>query len=362
MKQAVNAGLILKTIHRVIQLKQKPWMNEFIEFNTIKRQEAKNKFEKDFLKLLNNATYGRTLMNVKKQQHIQLVNNENDFLRLSEKTNYISSILFSNNLVGVEMTKEKIKLNQLKYVGFSILNLSKYHLYNFHYGYIKNKYGSNAKLLFTDTDSLCYNIETDDFYKDMIQDKQHYDLSDMKIDILKDKNYYNEMREHLNENKKVVCKFKDETCGVPIEEFIGLRSKMYSIELYDGKEEKTAKGVLKHIIENNLKHDEYKKVLDIVSRMTHIMKMIRSYDHVLNTIEVNKITLSAYDDKRYILKDGITSYAYGYYNINIPGEGRGRAQPLGRRTQDAGHTPFPRYIDIIYLFSGTNLIVYKFQL
>ena len=186
LKQALDAGLKLKKIHRVIQFKQKPWMKEFIDFNTIKRQEAKNKFEKDFFKLLNNATYGRTLMNVKKQQNIQLVNNETDFLRLSKKPNYISSIIFSKNLVGVELTKEKIKLNQPKYVGFSILDLSKYHMYNFHYGYIKKKYDSNARLLFTDTDSLCYHVKTDDFYKDMIQDKQYYDLSDMKIDRFKD--------------------------------------------------------------------------------------------------------------------------------------------------------------------------------
>ena len=196
------------------------------------------------------------------------------------------------------------------------LDLSKYHMYNFHYGYIKKKYDSNARLLFTDTDSLCYHVKTDDFYKDMIQDKQYYDLSDMKIDRFKDTLYHDEMLKYLDENKKIVGKFKDETCGVPIEEFIGLRSKMYSLKLYDGKEKKTAKGVLKHIIENNLKHIEYKKVLDNASRMSHSMKMIRSYDHVLNTIEVNKITLSAYDDKRYILKDGITSYAYGHYNKN----------------------------------------------
>ena len=153
----------------------------------------------------------------------------------------------------------------------------------------------------------------------MIQDIQQYDLSDMKIDRFNPGNYYNEMKEHLNDNKKVVGKFKDETCGVPIEEFMGLRSEMYSLKLYDGKEKKTAKGVLKHIIENNLKQVEYKKVLDIASRMSHSMKMIRSYDHVLNIIEVNKITLSVYDDKRYSLKDGISSYAYGHYKIEKNG-------------------------------------------
>jgi len=195
-------------------------------------------------------------------------------------------------------------MNQPIYVGFSILDLSKYHMYNFHYGFMKNKYGSDAKLLFTNTDSLCYEITTDDFYQDMYNCKEHFDLSDMKLEQFKD-----------SENKKIVGKFKDETRGIPIREFIGLRSKMYSIKLEDDSEKKTAKGIVSSVIKNHLKHAQYKHILETGERMNSNMKMIRSFDHSIYTVNVTKISLSAYDDKRYILNDGISSYAYGHYMV-----------------------------------------------
>jgi hypothetical protein len=195
-------------------------------------------------------------------------------------------------------------MNQPIYVGFSILDLSKYHMYNFHYGFVKNRYGSDSKLLFTDTDSLCYEITTEDFYRDMYYNKEQFDLSDMKLEQFKNV-----------ENKKVVGKFKDETQGIPICEFIGLRSKMYSIKLDDDSEKKRAKGIVRNVIKNHLKHDNYKHILETGDRMNSSMKMIRSFDHNVYTVNVTKVSLSAYDDKRYILDDGVTSYAYGNYCI-----------------------------------------------
>ena len=177
-------------------------------------------------------------------------------------------------------------------------------MYNFHYGFIKNRYGSDAKLLFTDTDSLCYEITTEDFYRDMYNNKEHFDLSDMHLKQFKNM-----------ENKKVVGKFKDETQGIPICEFIGLRSKMYSIKLDDDSEKKTAKGIVRNVIKNHLKHDNYKHILETGERMNSSMKMIRSFDHDIYTVNVTKVSLSAYDDKRYIQEDGITSYAYGHFRI-----------------------------------------------
>ena len=135
--------------------------------------------------------------------------------------------------------------------------------------------------------------------------KEYFDLSDMKLEQFKN-----------IENKKVVGKFKDKTQGIPISEFIGLRSKMYSIKLDDDSEKKTAKGIARNIIKNNLKHENYKQILDTGQRMTSSMKMIRSFDHSIYTVNVTKVSLSAYDDKRYILDDGGTSYAYGHSRID----------------------------------------------
>ena len=186
-------------------------------------------------------------MNLRKHQNISLINDAtklNDFVK---KPNYISSKIFTENLVAVQ----NFYMNQPIYVGFSILDLSKYHMYNFHYGFMKNRYGSDAKLLFTDTDSLCYDVKTEDFYQDMYTFKEQFDLSDMKIEKFKD-----------TKNKKIVGKFKDETQGIPICEFIGLRSKMYSIKLDDDSEKKTAKGIVRNVIKNHLKHAQYKHILD----------------------------------------------------------------------------------------------------
>ena len=195
-------------------------------------------------------------------------------------------------------------MNQPIYVGFSILDLSKYHMDNFHYGFTKSRYRSDSKLLFTYTYSLCYEITTEDSFQNMFTCKEQFNLSDIKIEKFQD-----------SENKKVVGKFKDETQGIPICEFIGLRSKRYSIKLDDHSEKKTAKGIVRNVIENHLKHAQYKHILYTGERMTSSMKMIRSFDHDVYTVNVTKVSLSAYDDKRHIQDDGVTSYVYGHFRI-----------------------------------------------
>ena len=139
----------------------------------------------------------------------------------------------------------------------------------------------------------------------MSDNKEQFDLSDIKLEQFKN-----------SENRKVVGKFKDETQGIPICEFIGLRSKMYSIKLDDDSEKKTAKGIVRNVIKKHLKHENYKQILDSGGRMNSSMKMIRSFDHDIYTVNVIKVSLSAYDDKRYILDDGVTSHAYGHFRID----------------------------------------------
>ena len=142
-------------------------MKDFIDFNINKRKESKNEFEKGFFKIMFNATYGRTLMNLRKRQNISLIHDATKFYDFGEKPNFISSKIFNNNLVAARNVKQKLYMNQPIYVGFSVLDLSKYHTNNFHHEFIKRKFGSNALLLFTDTDSLRYEITTADFYQAM---------------------------------------------------------------------------------------------------------------------------------------------------------------------------------------------------
>ena len=217
----------------------------------------------------------------------------------------MSSKIFNENLVAVHKIKETLTLNRPAYFGMCILDLSKTLMYDFHYKYIKTKYGQRAQLLFTDTDSLCYEIQTKDAYNDFWQDKCKFDNSDYPKDSL----YYNPT------NKKVIGKFKDEAAGMPIREFIGLRPKMYSYIKDNNKNEKTAKRIRKYVIKKNITHENYKQTLLENKQMYHRMKTIRSELHQLCSYDLNKVSLSCFDDKRYILEDGVSSYAYGHHKI-----------------------------------------------
>ena len=119
----------------------------------------------------------------------------------------------------------------------------------------------------------------------------------------------------MNANKKVIGKFKDEACGVPIVEFIGFKSKMYFYVKDNEKGGKTAKGIKKNVIKNNIKHEDYKNTLMNNEQMHHKIKTIRSQRHQLGSYEINKVSLSCFNDKRYIHDNGMSSYAYGHYKI-----------------------------------------------
>ena len=234
----LSLGLKLTKVHRVLEFNQSPWLKKYIDFNTEKRKNAKNDFEKDFFKLMNNSVFGKTMENIRKRVDVRLVTDENKLLKLASKPTYVSSKIFNENLVAVHKIKETLTLNRPAYVGMCILDLSKTLMYDFHYNYIRQKYNNKAKLLFTDTDSLTYEIEAEDVYQDFWNDKERFDNSDYP----QNSPYYNK------ENKKVIGKFKDEAAGIPITEFVGLRSKMYSYIKDNKKGGKTAKGIKKNVI------------------------------------------------------------------------------------------------------------------
>lgn len=153
-------------------------MNEYIDFNTEKRKQAKNSFEKDFFKLMNNSVFGKTMENVRKRVGVKLITDEKQHVKLSSKPTYISSKIFNENLVAVHKIKETLTLNRPAYICMRILDLSKTLVYDFHYNYIKRKYKSKAQLLFSVTDSLTYEIQTKDCFKDFWKNKNKFDFSD----------------------------------------------------------------------------------------------------------------------------------------------------------------------------------------
>ena len=308
LKLYLSLGLKLKKIHRVLEFSEKPWLKPYIDFNTEKRTKAKNAFEKDFFKLMNNSVFGKTMENIRKRSNIYLETDPDHLLRQTAKPTFVSCKIFHENLVAVHMKKKVLKLDKPSYVGMCILDLSKVLMYDFHYNFIKKKYGDRAKLLFTDADSLCYHILADDVYEDLYNHKDMFDNSD----------YSKSSKFYFDENKKVIGKFKDEAAGNPITSFIGHKSKMYSYEVElpggDIKNNKACKGISKNVVKRDIDHKDYLSVLQNSTIKKHKMKTIRSDHHVVSSYEINKISLSCFDDKRYILDDGITSYAYGHVN------------------------------------------------
>ena len=156
----LSLGLKLKKIHRALEFSQSNWLEKYISFNTKMRSQAKNSFEKDFFKLMNNSVFGKTMENLRKRCNIKLVSDPQEMVKLASWPTYLSHKIFHENLVAVNIKPVKIKLDKPSYVGMCILDLSKTLMYDFHYNYIKKKYSDGAQLLFTDTDSLTYHIKT----------------------------------------------------------------------------------------------------------------------------------------------------------------------------------------------------------
>ena len=273
--QCLKLGMKLKRIYRGIKFVESEWMKPYIDMNHELRAKAKNNFEKDHYKLMNNSVFGKTM----------------------------------ENLISVHMKKTSLVMHKPVYLGACILDLSKTIMYDFHYNYIKPMYKDKAKLLFTDTDSLMYEIETEDFYKDISGDvKNRFDTSDYPD------NHPSGIPTGIN--KKVLGMFKDEAMGKSIKEFVGLRAKLYSYKMDKGEESKKCKGIKKRVVEKSITHEDYKTCLLTGKEQLRKMNIIRSYNHEVYTEEVNKVALSAEDDKRYIMDDGIHTLAWGHYKLN----------------------------------------------
>ena len=194
---------------------------------------------------MNNSVFGKTMENIRNRVDIKLVNNKKQAEQLSAKSNFDHCNIFSEDLVAIHMKKTKLVFNKPVYLGMCILDLSKTLMYDFHYNYIKEKYGDKAKLLFTDTDSLMYEIQTEDFYKDISEDvKRRFDTSDYPP------NHPSGIPSGFN--KKVLDMFKDEAGGK-----VGLRAKLYSYKMFEGEESKKCKGVKKSVVKKSIPHEDY---------------------------------------------------------------------------------------------------------
>ena len=207
-------GMKLIKIHRIVKFKQ----SKFIDFNTEKMKNAANGFEKDLFKLMINSVYGKTMENLRKRINVRLVNNKKGLLKYTSRPTYVTQKLFDEDYAVIHEIKPVLILNKPVYIGFTVLDSSKWMMYDFHYNFIKKNF--NAELLLTDTDSVTYEIKSENVYEKFFKWKDLFDFS----------NYSKESKFFDNANKKVVGKMKDEYGGVITDEFVGLKSKMYSIK------------------------------------------------------------------------------------------------------------------------------------
>ena len=233
LKQALDRGLKLKKVHRVIEFEQEAWLKEYIDVNTELRKKAANNFEKDFFKLMNNAVFGSPLENVRKHRDIKLVETDKKRNKLVSEPNFDTMKLIDNNLAIIEMRKVKVKMNKQIYLELSILDISKITMYEFWYDYVKIKYQDKARLCYMDTDSFVVNIKTKDFYRDISQDvNKRFDTS----------NYSFDRSLPTGINEKVIGLMKDELGGDIITESVALRPEAYSYMTNNFIEMKKAKG------------------------------------------------------------------------------------------------------------------------
>ena len=178
LKQALNHGLVLKKVHRVIEFKQEAWIKPYIDMNKKLRTDAKNEFEKDFFKLMNNTVFGKTMGNIRNHRDIKIVTTNKQRNKLASEPNYHTTKYISKNLLIMEVKKTEVKMNKPIYLGQAILDITKILIYEFWYDYIKLKYGDKARLCYMDTDSLITYIKTEDFYKDIANDvEERFDTS-----------------------------------------------------------------------------------------------------------------------------------------------------------------------------------------
>lgn len=309
LKFYLEKGLKIKKVRRVLEFSQRPWMKRYIELNTMLRQDATNKFEQDFAKLMNNSCFGKTCEDVRKYKDFQITMDERKAKKMISRPTLKGSKIYEEDLAMFQLQRKVVTMNKPRYVGQAVLDISKLVMYNFHYNFIMENY-PQTELLFTDTDSFCYLIPTEsNIYEDIRDNTKWFDFS----------NYPEDHPNYDASQYLVPGKFKDEMKGVLIEEFCGLRSKMYSILRANATEKKAANGVMEQVKENVITHKDYRDTLLNGKAQFHTATRILQKAHEIYTVDFTKKTLSPYNDKNYIAydeyEDEYISYSYGHYKI-----------------------------------------------
>ena len=190
LQLSLSLGMNMTKIHRVLKFKQSDWMkisifiqwNIDIDFNTKKRTNAANNFQKEFVKLTINSVYGKTMESLRKSINVRLVNNKKDFLKYTSRPTHITHKIFGKNYAAIYETKPVLTLSKSIYVRFLVLKFKKWLMYDFHYSFIRKHF--DTELLFTDTNILTYEIKSEDVYEDFFKHKHLFDFNNYLKDTI----------------------------------------------------------------------------------------------------------------------------------------------------------------------------------
>jgi hypothetical protein len=306
LKFIEKLGVTLGKVHNVISFTQDKWMKPYIEGNNERRTLAAksgNKFEKDFFKLMNNAVFGKTMENVRNRMNLHLTTDHANAINWFSKPEFKTNTN-AQGLYLIETHKTRIVYDKPVYVGCAVLDLSKLHMLDFHYNVIQAEFGDKAKLIYSDTDSYVYEIESPNIYDWIKENREWFDLSGSKRE---------DMRDSTNESK--LGKFKDELHGQAMTEFIALNPKCYAFRFQKLNQQieeiKKAKGVSYATVKHTLPFKEYEKVLEKGNTTSRIITNIGSFNQQLFSFNTDKIALNAFYDKMKLL-DKINCEPFGF--------------------------------------------------
>ena len=311
LKFYLKMGLILSKVHRVIKYKQKSWLKDFINYNSNQRALSSNDFDKAFYKLKNNALFGKTMQDVRKEINYKLITSEEKLIKLANSPFFHDRDLITDDIVGVHMMKSKVTLDKPIFVGQAVLDYSKLEMYNLFYDILPHcPLIKKLQLVGGDTDSFFLTIATE----------PHITLSDVFSNLaqyIDTSNYPTSHPMYSNVNKAKLGCFKDETAGKELQEMILLRPKMYSMKyMQTDTAIKRAKGISKHIIQK-MKHDNFKEAFEEKKTTRVQMTILQSKQHTIRTTTFNKRALSAFEDKRCWLSEN-ESLPHGHVDSPVP--------------------------------------------
>lgn len=317
--QAMQYGVVLERVHRILTFAQRPWLAEYMALNTRLRQAASSRFERDLYKLMNVSIYGKSLENVRQYRRFVLTKGwtgRTGARKWIAHPAFVNSTPIGMHLMILELQKTTVTMNKPVYLGFTILEHSKETMYRFHYGFARQHFNTLA-LCYTDTDSFLY-CTSSNVYDVMREQSDYFDTSNFPAD---------NVHGIRPGNKLTPGVMKDETCLDYIVEYVGLRPKMYTFRTVSQRDKNKAKGVQRCVVRAYTLED-YKRFItdETAPPRSAVQHTLRSRGHVVYSEAQHKRTLCCVDDKRHWC-DPLTSLPYGHYLLEQRQQDRVASSP-----------------------------------